>query len=480
MKTKIYLTTGLILKKSLVVLCTISYCLSCAKIQEESVRIDGTQLRETGTVLSDNSVSMEDVMSMIAKDFPQTKGTHIQVEPFIGESSDTLMYIVNNKPSGGWKIYSTDKRTPAVLAEGDSGYFSIEEGSPAVAMWISRVGEDISRVKKAKDEELIFSKEEIGAYKSQWASNTQRVTEKDPSRVVPRGHWEELITSSTIVYDVVDHMVGKWDQGDPYNTCCPYYTSIPDTRALAGCVAIAGSQMLHYLHYKIGRPVYMFSEGYCYGDIDNYYYYSFSNPSSTVWSDMSTSYTSSSNTTIPEAIMIGYVGRTVNMHYCDNIIFGKFSWAVPVNLKTDLFEPMGISCSHGDYDENIVRSSLLNEMPVIVSASNLVVPVDGSIHCFVIDGYRRTQIETIHHFHYVFDEPHTKPVLMPEDYDTYEYSSPTLTSIKINWGWKSQWRQNDPVNDGWYSLTAGWTVTNGGTYDYNHYVKMIYGFALAD
>lgn len=445
-----------------------------------SVRTDGVQPRETDAESPSNGVSMEDVMSMIERDFPHTKSNQIEVEPYLSESLDTLMYIVNSKSSYGWKIYSSDKRTPAVLAEGDSGYFSIEEGSPAVSIWISQMCEDISRVKKAKDEELTFSKEEIGTYRSQWEASTQKIIDRELIPFLPIGHWEETISSTTQPYDSVCHMVGKWDQSSPYNECCPYFTSTPNERAYAGCVAISGAQMLHYLHYKIGRPVNMHSVGYCIGNIDNYTY-SYSAPDSSVWANMNPSYTYSSNTTIPEAVMIGYVGVVVNMHYCDNI-FGQFSWALPSNLKTDLFEPMGISCSHGSYDEDIVRSNLLNQMPVIVSASNLVVPTDGSIHCFVIDGYRRTRIKTTHHFHFVYDEiPNTtvRPGPGPDDYETYEYSAPIFAGIQINWGWSNQWT-ND-VNNGWYALTSGWTVTNGGrTFDYNHYVKMIYGFALAD
>ncbi len=484
MKTKKIPATGIILKMNLVALCAAFCCLSCAKIQEgiltPPVITDGTLLRETRMEVPGNNVSMEDVMSMIERDFPQTKGTQIEVEPYLSESSDTLMYIVNSKSSGGWKIYSSDKRTPAVLAEGESGYFSIEEGSPAVAIWISKMGEDISRVKKAKDEDLIFSKEEIKTYRSQWATSTQKINGGGTGHFVPKGHWEESISSTVIEYDSLSHMVGQWDQSRPYNECCPYFTSTPNKRSYAGCVAIAGSQMLHYLHYKIGRPVNMYSVGYCNGNIDHYSY-SYSDPNSSVWSNMNYSYTDDSDVTIPEAIMIGYVGTVVNMHYCDNI-FGQFSWALPSNLKTDLFEPMGISCSHGDYDEDIVRQSLLDEMPVIVSASNLLIPTDGSIHCFVIDGYRRVQIKTTHHFRYVYDQPNNDilvPVPAPEEYSTYEYSSPIFANIKINWGWWNQW--TDGVNDGWYALTSGWTVTNDGrTFDYNHYVKMIYGFALAD
>lgn len=38
--------------------------------------------------------------------------------------------------------------------------------------------------------------------------------------------------------------------------------------------------------------------------------------------------------------------------------------------------------------------------------------------------------------------------------------------------------QDQPVNDGWYSLTANWTVTaHGDTYSYNYILGTIYDIA---
>ena len=59
---------------------------------------------------------------------------------------------------------------------------------------------------------------------------------------------------------------------------------------------------------------------------------------------------------LPEAILIGYVGSMVNMHYHDGN--NKYSWAIPANLKTNLFEYYGINCTHESYDETIVKESL--------------------------------------------------------------------------------------------------------------------------
>lgn len=117
-------------------------------------------------------------------------------------------------------------------------------------------------------------------------------------------------------------------------------------------------------------------------------------------------------------------------------------------------------------------------MPVIVTASDLLLPIDGNIHYFVIDGYRTNRTEYTHHHYFVWDVPPSEPYIPYEDYMTTSLSPATFTSIKINWGWWTQW-SSTPVNDGWYTLTGNWVVTNRGeTYDYNHNLKMMYGFAV--
>lgn len=424
-----------------------------------------------------NHVTLKDVHAVISRDYPATKGSSqsYKVTPYMNEKSDTLMYIVNIGNGDGWKIYSSDKRTPPVLAEGANGRFSLDEGNPAVAVWMSCMATDVARVKQASDEELIFSSEDIILNKDFWPAIQTRVPDGPIIVVNPSGHWEETVSSSIVEYDSIEHMVPQWDQDSPYNECCPYYVTTPSSRACAGCVAIAGSQVLYYLHDKLGIPEQMYSQGVCIGNTDGYSR-TFSHPTDSIWSSMKFQYQQNSSGMIPEAILIGYVGAQVNMHYHDGA--GQYSWAIPANLKTDLFECHGINCYHESYDESIVKESLENNMPVIVSASDLLIPLDGDIHCFVIDGYCRTRIKYTHDFHFVLDEPPGGLYVMPEDYTTYTYSEPEITAIRINWGWRSQWYQQTPVNDGWYSLTGNWVVNNNGTYDYNHHRKMIYGFSV--
>lgn len=479
--------------KTILVISVIIALVSCSKSVIDSIGFDNKTDNNVGTCgityvdNIDNIVSINDIQKVIKKSSPHSKSmepSSYDVHPYFGKRSDTLLYIVNDTVHGGWRIYSSDKRTPAILAEGEKGCFSLEEGNPAVSAWIECIAKDIERIRHSRDDELSFSDMDIRLHRAFWTGEQPRF---NPDTIIAdtllpgflHGHWEEIVYSQTIIHESIDHMVAKWAQDAPYNEFCPYYVSLPSTRADAGCVAIAGSQLLLYLHNKIGVPEYMVNTGSCVGDTDSFIR-SFSGESNTIWGLMNADYQENSSTPLPEALMIGHVGDIVGMHYCDNNL-GRYSWALPSNLKNNLFDYYGIECSRGPYNESIVKTSLLNKMPVIVSATNYLIPSDFYIHCFVIDGYLMTRTKYTHYHYFVLDETPSGPVQMPQEYNTYTYSSPQLTSIKINWGWASQWRETNPVNDGWYALTGGWFVQDGNEYyDYNYNRYMTYGFTAAE
>jgi hypothetical protein len=458
--------------------------LSCTKADFYVPVKDFDDHRMTLTTRRDsNRVSLSDIYDVIERDFPKTKGSNavndFEVTSYVRNRADTLMYIVNSG-GNGWKIYSSDKRTPAILAEGDKGYFSLEEGSPSVAVWLDCLASDMERVLRSSDEELIFSKEDIQANKVFWmgslepAENTRSKWDS-LLKPLPNGHWEQELISSTVEYEEVDHMAPKWHQRSPYNQCCPYYVNEPTKKALAGCVAVAGAQLLYCLNEKIGAPMTMYSEGVCVGDVSNYQKY-FSGESATVWNEMSAECISSVNYLNSEDVLISYVGTLVNMHYCEDAP-GDYSWALPRNIKDNILDVYGISSSRGSYDEDIVRESLLNNMPVVVSATDLLIPADFDIHCFVIDGYRKERTKYTYNNYFVIDDTIIASDIIPIPYISYSYSTPQITAIKINWGWSTQWNEYTPFNDGWYTLTGGWTVDDGNDiYDYNYNRTIIYGF----
>ena len=137
---------------------------------------------EVFSSVSDNHVSLNDILEVISRDLPATRSAEYSYDlsSYVGEESDTLMYILNLGEGDGWKIYSSDKRTPAILAEGDKGYFSLEEGSPAVAAWMSCMAADMSRVKTSTDEELTFNNEEISSNKAFWPGSQAQSRGFDP------------------------------------------------------------------------------------------------------------------------------------------------------------------------------------------------------------------------------------------------------------------------------------------------------------
>ena len=105
--------------------------LSCTKADFYAPVTDFEDHGMTLTASRDsNRVSLSDIYDVIERDFPNTKGSNavndFEVTSYVRNRADTLMYIVNSG-GNGWKIYSSDKRTPAILAEGDKGYFSLEE-----------------------------------------------------------------------------------------------------------------------------------------------------------------------------------------------------------------------------------------------------------------------------------------------------------------------------------------------------------------
>lgn len=137
---------------------------------------------------------------------------------------------------------------------------------------------------------------------------------------------------------------------------------------------------------------------------------------------------------------------------------------------------MGISSRLRDYDADTVKHNLLNNLPVIIAASDWLIPLNHRSHCFVIDGYKTEILETTYYHYWVAGIMDLDPDIY-EPYYTYQYTNYGITAIRINWGWESQWLLD--YNNGWFGLTADWYVDDGtNQYDFNHNVRMIYGFHL--
>lgn len=458
------------MKRTLFILSAMLFVIGgCSKV---NVPVDDSSNSSYWVSDSNNIIGIDQVKSYIARTRPNTKSNKdldYRITPYGGSADDPLLYIVNYGDSEGWQILSSDSRVPAVVAHGETGYFSLEEGSPAVRVWLDCMATDMANIRCAPDKDLAFSAEEIAAHKSVWGEEPGRV-------IVPgdeNGHWEVITTYEWIPGETVLHMTPHWDQMHPYNTYCPLRSDTTSVRVPAGCVAIAAAEVLYYLHNHLGVPATMVDDGYCIGDVTDFEQ-DFSGNSSTVWSLMSPE--SQYYSADAEALMIGHVGKVIGMNYGNSA-----SWTFPSRISSQLFSLYSITSSSGDYDANSVKSDLGHYLPVIVTASDWSIPINGDIHTFVIDGFQKTYKRYTHYHYWVEDDP-WNPKHLPFNHDpyyTFTYTTPEITSIKINWGWWTQWT-TPPVNDGWYSLTPNWTVTNGSTYNYNHNVSMIYNIGVAE
>ncbi len=275
------------------------------------------------------------------------------------------------------------------------------------------------------------------------------------------GHWELFsVSRNEEVFDSVPHLTRtRWNQYEPFNECCPSKTT-GEGRCPAGCVAIAGAQMLYFLHYSIGIPQNAPSTGYCNGNKNSYSLY-VGNENSTVWDDMPLDNRNSVN--YSAAPLIGLVGQLVGMNY-DN----DDSGADTGSLKSNVFEYHGISCTMGNYDANIVITSLKEGMPVVARAKT---KNDGG-HSFIIDGYKECRTKTTTVYEWVYDVNPTTitPYIPPQTVVTT--SSPYVKYIRMNWGWG---RNNS--NDTWFAVTDDWIVrVNNTNLSLTRGKLMIYNF----
>lgn len=285
----------------------------------------------------------------------------------------------------------------------------------------------------------------------------------EPDSILQNGLWvlRESYTY-TEFYDSISRLTQTiWKQRYPYNNFCPARTDTTYYNAPAGCVAIAGAQMLYFLHYKLGKPETAPTHATCYGNINNYTMNQ-DNFTTTVWDSMNID-----GYQYKAAPLVANVGTLVGMDYGNSS-----SGADTEDLVNYVFRDWyGISCAYDEYSTGTLRTSLLSGMPVILRAKSSTV---GGRHAFIIDQYMRTRTVTANYYTWVYDSwpPNTPMPAIPE-YVEYVYSSPVISMIRMNWGWGGK------CNNDWFSLTGDWFAgSKGGVfYNWNDSRHMIYGFS---
>lgn len=423
----------------------------------------------------DNTVHIEDVISLHDGSGSPTR-SKVDIACICDEVNDTLLYVYN-KPNGGWVMYSTDTRVPCIIAESESGSFSDLMHNESVNFWIKSIALDMKLIRSLDDDYLNFSSTEIAANKLFWKkgdaginenSNIFRAVDKNPPplRPFPTGHYEYSHTDYfTETYDSISRLTKTdWSQWEPFNMYCPFKTDGSGERAPAGCVPIAGAQMLYFLHHKFGVPEKAPSKAYCNGDVSgDYSSYDWAQTdfTSEIWDRMQFDDKAA-------APLIAAVGKSMLTVYGNEQSASVFRYLIP-----RIFMKYKISCGFGDYDENVVKENLLKGMPVLVDAKTKTSnDAQKSQHSFIVDRYKRKKIKYEIHYRWIYDfVPENTPIPMVSDSVIYGEKTPEIDMIGMNWG------SGFVINwlSGWYTLTGDWIIhSDDGDYNFNIDRKMIY------
>jgi len=480
--TLVFLSVGILMAMGLLA--------TACKNEETLVPIENTKNIESSD--GNNSISFENVQQLVNTVHPQTRATGENEYVFITdkESGDTLFFVVNY-PEGGWTMYASDKRVPAVVAENKKGVFDLKEIEEVMADWFEAMKEDMKNVKKAEDKDLNFTPEEIEHHITHWdaicnadafvRSHLEKSRGKSLVTRSSNGHYELVRQENyEIVYDSVNHLAStKWHQHYPYNAYCPQKTHITnpnDPKAPAGCTAIAAAQMLYFLHYKLGIPAYIPDSAYCNGNINSYTWNQYI-INHNIWDLLSDD--GNSYDRIHAAPLIANVGKLVGMDYGNNESTSDFD-----DLVSDVFNNYGIACNSVSYNTALLFSSLQNRMPVIAKAKKK--RVLGNAHAFLIDGYKRTQKVTKFIYEWVPESSGGSPVITPVqppilvDSISYVYHAPEIKMIKMNWGAGDgtiDGNTGNPINETWSSPTGSWLIkVDGENINYLYHRRIIYNF----
>lgn len=423
------------------------------------------------TQVEETRVRLQDVQLLAQAAIPTKTRTENEVSiDFVIDQNDTLFYVINH-PGGGWTMYASDRRVPAIVAENPRGSFNLPQMQEASGSWLSCMCEDMRIVRECTDSQLSFTAEEISTNRKFWESisSPDMLLQEQSTRAgggeLLNGHWELYYTGSYHdVYDSVPHLIKThWKQGHPYNFYCPQKSTGGDN-VPAGCVAIAGAQMLFFLHNKLGIPDSTVSQASCTGGINTMQQWGYS---STIWEQMPHDDATNTTNGIYAAPLVAQTGVLVNMQYGD-----EGSGAYTQDLVNNFFNFYGISCQYLNYNTETLFSNLLNGFPVIANAQTSSSGANG--HAFIIDGYKRMCIVTMNIYRWIPDldgggiiinsggsvSPQAYIPNVP-DKTEYTYSSITNDYIRMNWGW-GQTTGYGPDNlyadDTWFTPTGDWYI----------------------
>jgi len=261
-------------------------------------------------------------------------------------NGNTAYYVFNNPEQPGWVIISGDDRTRTVLAYSDEDYFDSDQVPECVQDWLDTYAYQIANIKTT----------------SESISTTTSVNASNKSRIAPM-------------------LMCNMAQGLPYNQQCPTVSATNSNHCVAGCVAIAMAQIMHY--YK--------SSTKCL-EIPAYTPTGMSElpalPATTFnYSIINDWYDNAENTTAGAqevAKLVRYCGQSVLMKYGEETSSAtsqRNAFVYYFGFDKDAMQIKREDVTAAEW-ENLFYTELSNGRPVYISARK-----SSGGHAFVCDGY---------------------------------------------------------------------------------------------
>lgn len=375
------------------------------------------------------------------------------------DNSHTLFYVINYDK--GWEVVSADKRTQPTLAYGDDERtFSMgaDNTNEAEKLWMDMLASDVLQKRqrgkgaRTSDTEEIANDEER-AYVNYWnhISNTAISRGFIEGPVLPGDSMSGYTYAVGSVIDTVSVQYGPflqthWGQEYPWNLKCPDCMG-SNNKAPAGCVAVAGGQLLYYLQQKYGARFPIPMSCTVIGDTDSHQY-TFSNTlTSAIWGAMALTADEhdpgwSDGPTQLVATALAWIGDRIEMDYGD-----YYSLAFSNNLMNNVFSHLGVDWQyHEGYDLTILMDKLCEDkQPIYVEASQ---QPNAFGHAWIVDGYQGIQTTTTTYYVTVSSPMTQEMIDFLYDIEDGRPGTPVVTLsglVHFNWG------QNG-VNDGYYGV----------------------------
>lgn len=382
-------------------------------------------------------VTLSEVEKYAYAKYGNTKGSLIDIDALVRDS-DTLGYVLNY--GEGWEVLSGDKRCTPIMAKGD-GYYHFDSLIPPQKIWFESELEKIGAIKDGYGVQTKSGPSE-GELFWQRINAPTSLTKAEGDPIEDNQYWElvEIIDWDYDVYTTGHLIQTKWGQEYPWNLYCPRET--PTTYYKegypAGCTAVAGSQLLYFLHYNLNKPLSFYTTN-SNGLNDP----SFSTLSTTVWNTMAKN---SPDTLIRSkfdaARLIRWTGDKMGLRYSADGTSGK-----PNKLESlleDMHTELGggqLTFKRDDYDDTdrpISYYLITRSQPCVIFAlpnETLGVP-HGDGHAWLIDGYRiDTDIDK-----YVYQWTSKKDNHLYEYGEIREeYVETEYEYLLMNWGWENNY-----------------------------------------